>query len=333
MTMNAIARRTLGSNGFFKVTLTAAMGWIIVTSVDFSWSDLAPETFGFETVAFVFFVLAVQLLLAALRWDIVLRSVGITIAPLRILRFRFMSLFAGLALPASVGATITQIALARKDGASIEKAFVCSMIDRALAMATLILLGLAGLPYIFTLITEASISTSLFLFVCGSVLGIVFFLLSFLKFVEVSESQIGKIVRRCRTVAVQFLGNPTAAASSLIVSIVAMAFGIFAIFALLSGAGANVTLLQCFFVLPAVMLLSSLPISIGGWGVREGSMILALSLIGVDSVTALSVSIQFGLLNLALSLFGGVFWLPYLLGSKSARLGTPIPKVSVKADI
>ena len=52
-----------------------------------------------------------------------------------------------------------------------------------------------------------------------------------------------------------------------------------------------------------------LPVSIAGWGVREGVAILAFSSFGVTSTVALGASLMFGLIGLAVGLVGGLLWL------------------------
>ena len=57
------------------------------------------------------------------------------------------------------------------------------------------------------------------------------------------------------------------------------------------------------------MLISTLPISLAGWGVREGAMVAALTFVGVETSEALALSILFGLTLLVVSLLGAIFWL------------------------
>jgi glycosyltransferase 2 family protein len=62
-------------------------------------------------------------------------------------------------------------------------------------------------------------------------------------------------------------------------------------------------------LMPPVMLLSGLPISVGGWGVRENAMIAALSMVGVGAGAATLLSVQLGALAALLSLPAGALWL------------------------
>lgn len=65
--------------------------------------------------------------------------------------------------------------------------------------------------------------------------------------------------------------------------------------------------LSAFLLLaPVVTLVTTVPISLGGWGVREGAMVTALGLVGIAPSVALAVSIEFGLIMLVVGLPGGV---------------------------
>jgi hypothetical protein len=73
--------------------------------------------------------------------------------------------------------------------------------------------------------------------------------------------------------------------------------------------GIKVSLLDCIVLMQPVALLASLPISVGGWGVRETAVVLLFGLIGVPSSAALVLSLQLGLLALFVVLPGGILWL------------------------
>jgi len=62
-------------------------------------------------------------------------------------------------------------------------------------------------------------------------------------------------------------------------------------------------------VVPLVLLVTALPISIAGWGVREGSMVVGLGLLGVPESDAALVSVVIGLIGVGLGALGGLTWL------------------------
>jgi glycosyltransferase 2 family protein len=61
-------------------------------------------------------------------------------------------------------------------------------------------------------------------------------------------------------------------------------------------------------MVPLVVLLTMLPISIAGWGVREAAMVAAFGYVGVDAPGALALSVAFGLVQVAIGLPGGLWW-------------------------
>ena len=65
---------------------------------------------------------------------------------------------------------------------------------------------------------------------------------------------------------------------------------------------------QWFIVAPTVLLVSMLPISIGGWGVREGALVVALHGFGISAEDALLPSVLFGLCAVLATLPGGILW-------------------------
>lgn len=79
---------------------------------------------------------------------------------------------------------------------------------------------------------------------------------------------------------------------------------IYKIYFLTNALGGDIQLSQAFYVGSVVILISLLPLSISGWGVREGAMVVGFGLINISSEIALMVSILFGLSLLISSLPG-----------------------------
>jgi len=67
--------------------------------------------------------------------------------------------------------------------------------------------------------------------------------------------------------------------------------------------------LNMLILIPPVMLISMIPVSIGGWGIREGAMVVAFGYAGIEPSQALAVSVLLGATTLAVAIVGGVIWL------------------------
>ena len=81
------------------------------------------------------------------------------------------------------------------------------------------------------------------------------------------------------------------------------------VFVVARGIGVEVSLGQMAVLVPPVILVATLPISVAGWGVREGAMVTALGFVGVVPADAFAVSVIFGLALIVVALPGGALWL------------------------
>jgi uncharacterized membrane protein YbhN (UPF0104 family) len=62
-------------------------------------------------------------------------------------------------------------------------------------------------------------------------------------------------------------------------------------------------------IVPPALVLTVIPISIAGWGVREGVLVSLFSLIGADRTVVLMMSLIYGMLLILASLPGLVVFL------------------------
>jgi glycosyltransferase 2 family protein len=104
---------------------------------------------------------------------------------------------------------------------------------------------------------------------------------------------------------------PRRAAGLTCLSVFAIWCNALNIFLLVRSLGVPVGLLDTMVLAPLVILVLVLPISIGGWGLREGAMVGLLGIIGIAPAISLSVSILTGLLSTAVSLPGALVWLQW----------------------
>jgi uncharacterized membrane protein YbhN (UPF0104 family) len=68
---------------------------------------------------------------------------------------------------------------------------------------------------------------------------------------------------------------------------------------------------QCFCVVPLAILFSMLPLSLGGWGVREAVFASLASALGGEWDMAVLASLLYGFLQVASSLPGAAVWAYY----------------------
>ena len=86
-------------------------------------------------------------------------------------------------------------------------------------------------------------------------------------------------------------------------------------YALAVGAGLDLSLTDCLLVFPAMVLATMVPVSVAGWGVREGAAVGLLGLVGVAPAAAVALSIAFGATQLVAAVPGVLAW----TGARHAR--------------
>ena len=73
--------------------------------------------------------------------------------------------------------------------------------------------------------------------------------------------------------------------------------------------GSPLGFVQSMLLMPPVILIAAIPISIAGWGVREGAMITAFSYAGLPESDALAISVLFGAGAFIIGAIGGLVWI------------------------
>jgi uncharacterized membrane protein YbhN (UPF0104 family) len=74
----------------------------------------------------------------------------------------------------------------------------------------------------------------------------------------------------------------------------------------------DVTISELLFIMPLVYLAAAIPISLGGFGVREGALVALLSLYGVEVSMAIILAFMLYLSKVV----AGIFGLPFYLYNK-----------------
>jgi hypothetical protein len=128
----------------------------------------------------------------------------------------------------------------------------------------------------------------------------------------------------------RILLTPRWAASTVALGLANQIGGLVVVALLAIGLHLPITWVQCLVVAPIAMLMTALPISVGGWGVREGAFVAGFNLVGVPAADALTLSVVFGLVTMAVRLPGGLIWL--VMNDAPADLGRAPERLSEHRD-
>ncbi|MBB4263348.1 MULTISPECIES: lysylphosphatidylglycerol synthase transmembrane domain-containing protein [unclassified Bradyrhizobium] len=240
------------------------------------------------------------------RWILILRAMSVPLGWLAGWRILIISTFFNQVLPA--GGDAVRIWMLRRNGVQWSQTIGSIVADRFLALLALGLVILTGMPFLLSRTSEGSLLFAVLGFLSAACLGAITLLTLNWWPSRVTGALPAKLIRSAMLIRVPLLA--TEGRGALIGSAISIPLiNVAACYVLAIGLGAELSALDAFVLIPLVILSSAAPISIGGWGLREGAMVAALSLAGLAADKALAISVLLGLCGLILGLSGGLVWM------------------------
>lgn len=275
--------------------------------------DLGPiqaalaRTDGGGLALAVLVVLVLVAAASALRWLAVCRALDLAMDIRRSLELVYIGWFFNQLLPSGVGGDVVRAVRTRALGIDWSRAVHCVLLDRLLALAAMVLIVAAGWQFIPSLHADAPARHGVLV-----LLGAVVFAFSLLLVADklplpASNRLLAAVVGIAASTRAVLLTR--FAAPALLASVVTHLVTALAAWLIARALGLQVTLAATCVLIPLVLFVMMLPISIGGWGVREGAMIAAFGYVGVEPASAFAMSVLFGLSFVAASLPGALLWL------------------------
>lgn len=293
-----------------KAAISILLIWYLLDRVDIS--RVVARARGLDAVeaTLAIAVLLLQVALVTVRWWLVARITATTLSLVAALRILIIGMFFNQTLPSSVGGDAVRVWLVTREGAPLGKAVNVVLCDRVLAVVVLVALIGASLPTIYARVDDDVARTALTSLVAISGVGLAAFLLigeriaSLLRRWRFTQpfAHLATDFRRLFTHPVWLTWLTALSATIHLMTITTVAL-------LAWGLELGIGFVDAFAVVPTVLLLTTLPISVAGWGVREGAMIAGFGFVGVAADDALALSVLFGLAQIAVSLPGGLIWL------------------------
>lgn len=293
-----------------KVAITGVIIWLVLSHVEFAPVAARLKRLGPLQIIIGLLPFVAQLIFASERWRIVCGRLGVTLRFGWALQIVTIGTFFNQTLPSAVGGDAMRVWLLVRDRIGFGKAVNTVLCDRVLALVVLIVVSALTLPLFYRHISEPSARYGVTAFI---VIG----LLAFAVFLAVGQ-QIAHLLRRWKfsrpfgELAHDFHRLFTAPSVTIWLLIWSLAIHLLTIIAAWTIAellAVQVNLVDCLIVIPPIVLITMLPISIAGWGLREGAMVVGFGLVGVVPSDALAISICFGLANIIVGLPGGLLWL------------------------
>ena len=279
--------------------------WRALTHVQLSWVLLTLAVF------------IVGQAISALKWMLIGRSVGLPGGYLEYGRFYFVGMFFNLLGFATLGGDVVRalyLGRGRRPGLALNSV----LFDRASGLATLMALGSITLM----VYPEYHFAGPLSLIITAGGIALVVGWWTCPRLVKLLPAH-NRIRRQVETELAPFWRDSRLLLRISIVSLVFHLSQVCMQWMLARAAGADVPFSYCLVFHPMLSVMLALPVSIGGFGVREGGYLYFLGLINVDDSIAVTIGLLWWSVTVVAGLLGGALFF---------ATGAEIPKMRLSRE-
>lgn len=292
-----------------KVALSAIAIAVVALKVDLSavWQRLIGQNDWLLLAAAA--LMTLQIFLGGLRWHVILKALRAPTTASLSIRLYYISVFLNAWMWGAVAGDVVRVWMCYRARMGASTSVGSVVLDRVAGVAAIGVLVLATAPLfvwrvglVLSAVVPVGIATAGLLAI--SIAG------QFHRLpLDWQRTRLLRGLHSLSTSIRMIFLRPAAAFRVLGLAIVAQIT--LAITAYIVGLSLHVGLsfFDSLVLMQPVALIAALPISVGGWGVRETAMIGLLGIVEISPSAALSLSVQLGLLAMLVSLPGLVLWL------------------------
>jgi uncharacterized protein (TIRG00374 family) len=314
-----------------KFAVSAVLLWLLARGIDLN--AVGQQMAGANPLWLVIaLVLGGSVIpMAAIRWQLVTQAIREPVTTRDAMSITTIGWFFNQTLPSTIGGDAVRVYLAYRTGITKTGAIHGIVLDRL--MGLFVVLGLATI-FLAPLLSGLTVDFQKWFLIAFIIAGYgayaVLFLISGGFAERLDNFRLGRLVRALSKDARATLLTVSPGGVILVISVVLQIVQIASVYAIAAALGIKVSFAVIMIALPAVLLISSLPVSLAGWGVREQSMVLALGAMGMASTDALAISVVLGLSWIVIGLPGALVWLAYR--RQGQRLTESVEAGTLSAD-
>jgi glycosyltransferase 2 family protein len=254
-------------------------------------------------------LLLATLLLNALRWSEITAAIGAPVRGVRGLVLVLIGHFFNQLLPTSFGGDAVRIWGVWRGGSRMGRATAGVLLDRLSGLVALALLVICGVPLLALRIDNAALAWVAAGMTLLVPVGILVMANAHRLALLQGPGKLRGFVLELSLDTSRLLQQPRRALLALLLSLGVHSGAICLTVFVANSLGVPLSFFSALLILPAVLLLSSLPISIAGWGVREAGLTGGFLLLGLPADAGVTTSIIIGIVNILAGLPGALLFL------------------------
>lgn len=248
------------------------------------------------------------------RWKILLNSKNYNPSILSLTKYYFIGIYFNFFLPTVVGGDIARGYCLHSHGVRKKDIISSIIIERVMGIVVLVFLSLFSLFSLSLSFNLINNQTKIMVITLGifSIILLFFykkadvFLRKILPCVIISKLHwVNNLIQNTK----DYGKTPDVLIYCFLFTILFQIFGVFSTYLISSSLGYSIKFIYFLMLLPIVWIISMIPISINGLGVREGAFILLFTKIGMTKEMAMAISILVLLQAVAQGVIGGILFI------------------------
>ncbi len=312
-----------------KIAVSLGLLYFAFAHVDLSEIGMRIQQAEASWLVALILALAVQIVLVALRWRQIALQCGAQFSVPSALRYMLIASFFNQTLPSTIGGDAARVWLVSRAGAGWKIAAYSVIVDRVIGLAALVVIVILCMPWLLDLVRDPLGRASVLLVNGAAIVATAaFMILGWVRWRWLDRWWLTRHVVGTAALAFKVVSNWRIANTVACLSIAIHLLTITAIWSVARSVAVPLEFWQALLLVPPVALVSTIPISINGWGVREGAMMTVFSYAGLLNADGLIVSILYGAGLFAVGAIGGLVW---ILGADQ-RIGTVDPSERESID-
>jgi glycosyltransferase 2 family protein len=252
----------------------------------------------------------------SVRWLFIIRAAGETAKFLRVFTTTLVGNFFAMFLPEAIGSDLARMYGLKDDVGTSANIVSTVLLDRVIGLISLVLMAMVALVIGSEFVSDQSVVLLIVGLLVFFVVG--WFLFFNRRFMEWNFRWLFRLpvvnrmedsIRALYESLYSLNRQPRLLLLTLLMSLLVQGVEVISVIFIAQAIGVQTSLSYFFIFLPIVWLVTTIPISISGLGVREGAFAFFFSQVGVASSDAVAMSLLYYSFRVITGIFGGLIFL------------------------
>lgn len=282
-----------------KLAITAGMvGWLL------SRADLHTilDSLTMIQPLPIIFALALQVIafvLAGLRWWVLLTNIGLRTGFRDVLSSNYLGIFFNNLLPTGMGGDVVRVLHMKSRGSQAKELVSSAIADRVIGLVSVLILGVTSVFLLPNIRLSNGIKISLAAIAIGTIASLAIFSAApVVKAIrglatKYGHTRVRRFVLESLGLCQSFRSRPRVVMGAFVLTLVMQSIVVLVYYTLGTSIGIGLSIPMYFAIIPMVFLAANIPISIGGLGVREGTLIALMVAASTNQQLAITLSILY----------------------------------------